>query len=78
MASPTLKLILNNWRGDPTKDKDIELPFDVENLCREIDPMINALDSARWLLADKGLDLGPEYEAIVNALAPVDKTGDGL
>jgi len=51
MASPTLKLILENWKGDPLEKNPQELPFDIENLCRQIDPMISALQKTRgqWI-----------------------------
>lgn len=47
MSSPTLKLILENWKGDPMEVNPQELPFDIENLCRELDPIVNCLIKTR-------------------------------
>lgn len=38
MSSHTLLKILENWKGDPTKEgSPLILPFDIENFCREMD-----------------------------------------
>lgn len=41
--SETLRSILDNWFGDPTKvESPIDLPFDVENFCHENDAKLDS------------------------------------
>jgi hypothetical protein len=55
MSSPTLLKILENWKGDPTKEESpISCPFDVENFCREQDEKIALLEQ-RLELATEAL-----------------------
>jgi len=46
MGSRTLKVIMENWIGDfPTGEFEnfVELPFNIENVCRELDEEIMRL-----------------------------------